>query len=242
MVSGFRSSHLRPVAYAQAVTLRLHILDTTLSIYEHCLIVSPVKQIPMDPSIQVQGVENLWSCLHAVKSWFDTFLNQDNIPLSQHTQISLAICAQMAHCLVALFRLSTFESLDIPWDRPRVLQELNFGELVKEWAERWANVPIAAGLDHDFNVESDDSPWAWSRKSLLVISNWWEVKIAPKIAAEAKKRTNIDPTAASDVFATTDQLQVDMMDFSEMGTDFMDNVWVQDVLGASYDFFNQPCL
>jgi hypothetical protein len=53
----------------------------------------------------------------------------------------------MAHCLVALFRLSTFESPDVPWDRQLVRQELDLGAMAQCMADRWGAVPEAAGLD-----------------------------------------------------------------------------------------------
>ena len=59
----------------------------------------------------------------------------------------MAILTQMAHCLVALYRLSTFESPDIPWDRQRVRQELDLGDIIKLIADRWEQVPAAAGIE-----------------------------------------------------------------------------------------------
>jgi hypothetical protein len=143
--------------------------------------------------------------------------------------------------MVALFRLSTFETPGIPWDRQRVIAELNFGELIRTWAERWEGVPNAAGLDINKEGENEESPWCYTRKLLLVILNWWEVKIAPKIAADTRKSggQGTEENTAMDTTKTPGQQPMEM-DFAVANLDLLDDVWMKDILGGGYEFFRDP--
>lgn len=128
------------------MTLQLHILNATLTIHEHSL-GNTSKPTSSDPAAQLQRIENLWTCLTAVQSWFNTFFCPESFPLSSYTHFSMATLTQMGHCLVGLFRLSTFEAPDIPWDRRRVRQEMDLGDIIKHIVESWEQLPIVAGIE-----------------------------------------------------------------------------------------------
>jgi len=146
----------------------------------------------------------------------------------------MPIFNQLAHCMIVLFRLSTFESPGVHWDRKRVRQELDLGETAKLMASRWEEVVTAAGL-HEGHMEDilgpahdpDPDPWANTRKKLLLVAHFWEMKLASMVQSEEGR-----PTAADNsnfAFAGFDQQQIEQMDFSNM--DFLNDIWMGEYSG-----------
>ncbi len=236
-----------------AEILQLHVLNTvlsmhehSLSMHEHSLSISPSKNISSDSSTQLQRIENLWTCLTTTKSWFATFLSLDSFPLSCYPQMSMAILAQMAHCLVALFRLSTFESPNVLWDRQRVRQELDLGEVVKLMSDRWGGVSAAAGLDTSGMGENGEDLWILTKR-FMGIGNWWEMKVAAAAAAatEAEREGgrgvavghgNGNGNEVVDGLGVPGPQQMEAMDFAAMNVDFLEDVWIKDLLAGGCEF------
>jgi hypothetical protein len=232
----------------KSVTLQLHILSATLCIHEHSLSATP-KSASSDPAAQLQRIESLGSCLTTVKSWFNTFFCLDTFPLSCYPHVSMAYFTQMAHCLVALYRLSTFESPDIPWDRQRVRQELDLGDIFKLMADRWEQVPPAAGIEMGFRragERGDDQwsgdPWSHTRKRVLGIGNWWEAKVATMAAADAERESGpgAEENRAVNRFGAPGQQQMEALEFGAMNMDTLDDIWIRDLLGGGYEFNLEP--
>jgi hypothetical protein len=152
----------------------------------------------------------------------------------------MAIFAQLSHCLVVLFRLSTFESPNVPWDTQRIRQELDLGKLVELWAERWDGIPAAAGLETNTMSDKGDDPWSFTKRKLFGIAKWWEAregKVAAISAAEAEK----DGSHGVD-HGTVDgfgEQQMDTMDFTALSMDMFDDVWMGGLLGGR-DYATEP--
>jgi hypothetical protein len=147
----------------------------------------------------------------------------------------MPIFNQLAHCLIVLFRLSTFESLSVQWDRKNVRQELDLGQMVKLMASRWEEVATAAGLDQGLmnqimspTSDPDEGPWAYTRKKLLVVAHFWETKLASMVQIEEGRPATAQSNNLSD-FVTLDQQQIEGMGFSSMG--FLNNIWTEDLSG-----------
>jgi len=138
----------------------------------------------LDPSSHVQRAEHLVVCFDAVKSIFVTYFSLERHPLASYQFISLPILTYLTHSLVALFRLSTFHCADIAWDRAQVLRELDLGEVMRLWAQRWQEAPAAAGIDTKMQSFQDQDPWTHARRKIEVIAKWWE-DMLPRISAEA---------------------------------------------------------
>lgn len=221
------------------VTLQLHILNVVVSIHESSLSVSSSsKDASLDPTTPLQRVESLWICFTAAKSCLDTVFS-DSFPTSAYAHISTAIFAHMAHCMVAICRLNTFESPGIPWDRQRTLRELNLGDVVRTWIRRWDGIPDAVGLDTNISTETDDIIWSYTRRTLLVVLNWWEENIVPKLGMDAMKPGDegIEKITPMNIFNAPHQSQMDAMD---VNVDILDDGWMRDMLGGGYDYFRNP--
>lgn len=207
-------------------TLQLATFHTIIVIHEHSLDACPTS------TTSLERIDSLWACLSATKSWFTLFFCLDVIPLFQYPQLAMPVFNQLAHCLIVLFRLSTFESPN--WDRKRVRQELNLGETVKLMASRWEEVATAANLNEGgiHNIlgpahDPDHGPWAYTRKKLLVVAHFWEMKLASMVQSEEGRST----TASNNNFAvgSFDQQQMEQMDFSNM--DWLNDIWMSDYSG-----------
>jgi len=223
--------------------VQLHKLNIVVSIHEHSLKLAHSKSTTMDPATQTRHIHNLCTCLSAVKSFFSIFSNTNNFPLQCYPYLSIGTYSQAAHCMVALFRLTTFESPNIPWDRRRVMREIDFGETIRTWLELWVRVPAAAGLEGDMPPGGvHEIAWKNTEKILMGILNFWEAKILPKMMMETDVVGDLNlpasDTQGGDGVLGTQQLEA--LNFADMSFDVNDNGWMQDVVGSGYEFFIEP--
>lgn len=191
--------------------LLLHTHSTEVMIYEIALLKTPITSNAMD----FQRLDFFYACLQAAKNWFDAFLA---IPPAAYVGISMAVFTQMAHCIIALFRLST---LDYPgWDCGVVRNLANLSAILGQIINNMVQVKPAAGLDRG-DPEDKDIFSAKFRK-VDKIKTWWD----SKVAAESN---GLDAIVADEAM-------------TEAPVDFWDDVWLQDVLGAGpygYEHFVQ---
>jgi hypothetical protein len=223
--NNYDNLHL-PFTNHQAETIQLAMYHSIIVIHEHSLDSCPSS------TTEVERIESLWSCLSATKSWFTLFFCLDVFPLFRYPQVSMPIFNQFAHGLIVLFRLSTFESPGVHWDRKLVRQEFDLGELVKLIVSRWEEVPTVAGLDKgvvNAASESDEGLWAYTRKKFLVVAHFWEMKLASMIQAEEGRSSTVAENSNPASFGSLDQQQVEGMDFSNMG--FLNDIWMGDIAG-----------
>ncbi|KAF4631334.1 hypothetical protein G7Y89_g6795 [Cudoniella acicularis] len=233
------------------VTLQLHIFNTTLTIYEHSLSATP-KSSSSDHAIQLQRIESLWVCLIAVKSWFNIFFCLESLPLFRYRHFSMAILTQLGHCLVALFRLSTFEAPDISWDRQRVRREVDLADIVKRILDGLEQAPQVAGIEMNPRLVSEreggqllKGSWFYVKKVLLVVKNCWEAKFAAMNAADAEREGGPGPedNDAVNEFGIPGSQQMDALEFGAMNMDMLDDTWMRDLLGGSkFTFFEVKSL
>jgi hypothetical protein len=151
---------------------------------------------------------------------------------------------QMAHCLVALFRLSTFESPGILWDRERVRQEMDFGDIVQLIVDRWDELPEANGIEmgpERVEVTEDgqmsEQSWFHAMKKLLVVRNLWDVKVAAMTAVSAQGASGLGQQYNSTLNGGGElgMHQMDNLEFYGMNVDMLDDNWIRDMLGGGYD-------
>src|SRR5580700_7033839 len=117
--------------------LLMTIYDTELSVHEAAL--SRVPIVSTNPNFH--RLESLYSCLQAAKSWFDIFLA---FPPARYIGLSTLTFTQLAHCVVVICRLSTFDTPD--WDRSLVRETVNLSAVLDQLGENLAQVKIVAGL------------------------------------------------------------------------------------------------
>ena len=157
-----------------------------------------------------QRLESLYACLYAIKNWFDLFLT---FTPASYVGVSMSEFTQLAHCIIALYRLSTFEWPE--WDHEVVRNFANLSNILGQVLNNFAAVKVAAELDKD----------GWDNKDLFTVTSralnhiksWWDSKLSVE---------SITPDTAG-IDAT----------MTEAPVDFLDDAWLQDLLGTgSYRF------
>jgi hypothetical protein len=161
----------------------------------------------------------------------------------------MAFMAQMAHFLVALYRLSTFECPGVSWDRQLVRQEVDLGVMINLLTEKWGQVPAAAGIDT--TGPGVHNIWMLTNRMLGKIAHWWEMKVvapaaAAAAAADAESRLggqnltigheNSGGNEGLHGFGAQGQLPMQDIDFGATNMDLLDDVWMRDLLAGDFPY------
>jgi hypothetical protein len=220
-----------------SAVLKLHMLHTKLCIYEHNLTLSPTKDQSSDSYNQIERIEGLWACVNVIKNFYSTFFDDVFFPISMYPYLSMTAYVPLAHCIVALFRLSTFESPDIAWDRQRIVkEELDFAKMVSTWQERWARVVEEAGL---ITESDEEDPWRITGRTLSVMLNIWHTKILPKITS-TENAVVLEGLTSIDAASMPNLQTVDGVDFANMNLDYLDDRWINDILTGGQEYLREP--
>ncbi|KAH8756431.1 hypothetical protein F5882DRAFT_385163 [Hyaloscypha sp. PMI_1271] len=189
-------------------------------------------------------VKSLKSQLDDLERLIPPELKSNGIPPVQ-LYFSMIPLTQMGHFLFALFRLSIFESPDVPWDRRRVRQEMNFGDIVQLVVDRWEQVTEANRIEIVPEMAKVTKDGAWSEpswfhamKRVLVLQGLWEAKVAAMTAADVDRAGGLKPQESEGIneLGGPGMQQMDGMEFGGMNVDLLDDDWIQDMLGGGYDF------
>lgn len=156
-----------------------------------------------------QRLDSLYACLHAIKSWFDLFLD---LPPASYVGFSIPIPIQMAQCIIGLFRLLTLD--DPVWDRGLVRDTANLSLILERSIEKYTQVKSVMGLDR--GASEDVDIFSGTATKLGSIKSWWDAKVA----AEMKDRMGLDET------------------LGELNMDLLDDVWLRDILGQGEGQFD----
>ncbi|CAD6586535.1 MAG: hypothetical protein ASARMPREDX12_002379 [Alectoria sarmentosa] len=178
--------------------LLLHLYSTEVRVHE--IAFSKAPAVINSPGFQ--RLDGLYACLHATKSWWDVFLA---FPPASYVGFSAPIFTQMAHCIIILFRLLTFD--DPVWDRGLVRDTANLSLILGQVIERIIQAKVAMNLDEGV-LEGKDA-LGLTAATLESIKIWWDAKLA----AESMDNVALDQT---------------------LGGSYMDNsddVWLKDILG-----------
>jgi hypothetical protein len=81
----------------------------------------------------------------------------------------------MAHCIIALYRLSTFSDPSTGWNIGLVRETLDFSATLGTLLKRVGSVRSEAGMVDDGTEEN--SNWSSTEKRLAGIKSWWDGKV-----------------------------------------------------------------
>jgi hypothetical protein len=232
----FKSSHpSQTVSDTLQVIFQHHLLDTTVSLYEHSLLTVPITTASFDITPQLKQAENLYSCLVATKAWYDTFLSLDKLPLSSYPQLPLATFAQCLHCMTVLYRLSTFEAQGVHWDRQMVLNEINLGDTMDVWCKRLEAVPL---IGDPSKSDTTLTPSMHFSKTIAVIVKWWKMKVEPGLRGNISQS---DTTVADEHVEANGSNSLDglfsqsFMNFPFGNNDVYDEIWMRDLFAGTIE-------
>jgi hypothetical protein len=164
----------------------------------------------------------------------------------------MATFTQLGHCLIALYRLTAFNQPGISWCREGVKTELDIAEVSRLMAQRWEEVPRAAGIEREGLREGEEDedelggldPWSYTTKRALGIGSWWEGKVS-NLAVITANRESAAAVEASEPVAGSgvpEQQQIEALEFDGVDIDILDDPWMMDLLGGGYDFNVEPQL
>lgn len=145
----------------------------------------------------------------------------------------------MAHCMVALYRLSVFE--DPQWDVQLVRQQLDLSLVLDQIIKTWENVKGEAGLDAGVIKVDDVDIYTSNAKRIGLIKTWWDAKVAGEASSNVSsdKFANVNGSENGNGNMGTESLPqtqgqgFDLPTFNlDMGMELWDDGWWQDVFGA----------
>lgn len=109
--------------------------------------------------------ECLYSCLHAVKSWFDVFLNYET---TAYVGFPFSIWKQLFRVFFALYRLTVLK--DPTWDTDMIRRTCKASLLLDRIADKLKQAEDSAGWTYD-GLDQDNYP-ARSAKMVGNIKRW----------------------------------------------------------------------
>ncbi|KAH6667913.1 hypothetical protein B0J14DRAFT_489034 [Halenospora varia] len=167
-------------------------------------------------------IEALYTCLYSVKSWLDLFLatplsEYTGCPAHSHMGLSMAIFSQLAHCITATYRLSTYEHPS--WDKVAARNTVSLSNVVDQISAKCSQIKDAEGLN---DALPEDDAFARSLIKLGGIKSWWNSKVAAE-------------TSEGEVFcqAGSGGGVADEQVFA--GFEFTDGSWLKDIM-SDWDF------
>jgi hypothetical protein len=137
----------------------------------------------------------------------------------------MAILTQMAHCIIVLYRLSTFSDPSTGWNIGLVRETLDFSVTLGTLLKRVGSVRSEAGMLGDGTEEN--STWSLTEKRLAGIKSWWD----GKVLMEERRVDGVGAGAGAGAGSGSAETVVEMT-----AGEFWDESWL-DILGLrDYQF------
>ncbi|KAK9319612.1 hypothetical protein V1517DRAFT_310580 [Lipomyces orientalis] len=154
-----------PSHLAGNLILQLQALSTEVAISEIPLHRTPAAPIASESAFQI--IECLYSCLQAIKSWFDIFLKFDP---SEYLGISMSVWKQLGGKVFLLYRLMALD--DPAWDRDLVRRTANLSQILDQITTNLQHVAATAGWKHQLPGQED--VFLQSTKVIGMLKAWAE--------------------------------------------------------------------
>jgi hypothetical protein len=209
--------------------------------------------------------EGLTALLSVIKSFFSMIFDESLFPTTQYPETSLATFTQIAHAIIVLFRLSTYESPGFRWNRQKVVQELDFGDVACCWAKKWRSVPINCGFVTKIlgsgagntiqaaeweKAGEDEDSWTHAGRVFELLGSCWKRRVLPKLFPDmdaGKDREGTVPSMNEDVNmsginASNQHFDLPAADFSDgfLNMELPDDRWLNELFreGGQEFFLN----
>lgn len=147
-------------------SILFHLIHTEVSLYETALSKPATNTGYTDPL----HLDHLYACLKAVKAFFDLLVA---IPVAELMSIALPDLIYTSHCLMTLFRLSTFDHPG--WDQATVRGTLDLVSITGQLADRLKQVAQFVGIQNE--GESQD-PYSRLGMMMLKIRGEWASRLS----------------------------------------------------------------
>ncbi|KAF4988706.1 hypothetical protein FGRMN_9599 [Fusarium graminum] len=192
--------------------LQAHSLATEIQINSIGLF---MQTIPVN-----QRLESMYSCLKAIRSWYDVFFG---IPLEHFQGSPFAIFIQLSHVQIALYRLTTSE--DPAWDKDLVRNTADLLVLLDQVIDFFMQMNSAYKMKVN---EGEETVFVAGARIMRNIRNTWEPTLSRHLGGASSLSTNqgaVQPISTQlSAQPTMDMTNVNMMDFGDV-------TWMSDVFG-----------
>ncbi|KAF4344954.1 Zn(II)2Cys6 transcription factor [Fusarium beomiforme] len=195
--------------------LHAHSLATEITINSVGLF---MENIPVN-----QRIESMFSCLRAIRSWYDVFFG---IPTEELPGIPFAIYIQLSQVQIALYRLTTSE--DPAWDKELVKNTADLLVLMDQVIDFFLRLDSAYKLKVS---PGEETVFVMGAKIMSNVKSSWEPTLSRHLRNALPISTNQGagqpiPTPPP---AQTSQPAMDMSNINMI--DFGDVTWMGDVFG-----------
>ena len=161
-------------------------------------------------------LETLHTCLRAAQAFFEIFLSQ---PVYVARSLSFFTYIQIAHTLVVMHKLSTFESKD--WDLGYVRETVDFGRILDQLISWFNKALTAEGLEQ--NNPDVENIFSKTARKLSRIRAWHDQKMASSSLTAGASSTELDVDVA----------------MNGTSVDVFDEAWLEQMLGP-WDYQYNP--
>ncbi|KAK3991501.1 hypothetical protein QBC44DRAFT_341065 [Cladorrhinum sp. PSN332] len=163
--------------------------DTLLSIISytelaiHELAFAKPRGMPNTVIPDMQRYEAMESCLSAIKSWFTRHFS---IPSYVYVGMTFSYWCHLAHCLLALYRLSVLE--DPAWDRRAVRNKIDLIQICERLKFGFEEIATKTMRDSGPTVEEDG--FCMFSKMLTRVGDAWSAELAAIIGNNNNNSNN----------------------------------------------------
>ncbi|KAF4468163.1 Zn(II)2Cys6 transcription factor [Fusarium albosuccineum] len=167
-----------------------------------------------------QRIESMYSCLKAVRAWYDVFFA---IPLEELPGAPFSLYVQMSQIQVALYRLTTSE--DPAWDKDLVRNTADLLVLLDRIIDSFNQLDAIYHVRADLD---DDTLFAKGAKIMRNIRTSWEPALSRHLGSTPSSSTpgvvNQQRSIPNSVQAAMNIPDANMLDFGDI-------TWMSDVFG-----------
>lgn len=154
-------------------------------------------------------IEYLYSCLQAVKSFFDAFLG---MPIGKLHCLAMPIAGHLISSFGVLQLLTTFNHPD--WNLEWAQATISFTDTLGRLAENYSKVKMTLGLDP--HTPDGEDIFSHTGRRMLFVKSFFEGEDAD---GQSQREQHVPNVAATPNVPTGDG-----------NVDFMDDVWMHDLL------------
>ncbi|KAL2869700.1 Zn(II)2Cys6 transcription factor domain-containing protein [Aspergillus lucknowensis] len=170
-----------PQELHQNSAVLLHLYHAESTIYELSLRKSAATSDPID----LTRLDHLYACLVAVQKRFEVFLS---FPVASLESAPATVLLPLAHALITLLRLSTFEYPG--WDLGVVRRIADLPSLAQQMSDRFALVPETVGIRN--TPGGDPDSFTTTARILLGLKAGWAARLQ-SIQTTAMRPVDVPP-------------------------------------------------
>lgn len=177
----------------------------------------------------IQRIESMFSCLKAIRCWYDIFFS---VPLIDFPGIPFTFYMQLSSIQIALYRLTTSE--DPAWDKDLVRNTADLLSLLNRVNDKF----LAVGQAYEMRCDDPETNvFAKGAKIVKNLRTSWEPVLSRHLGGIPTPNSQVMSTQADEVPPNSDYTVSEHININDppMSMDFGDTVWWTDVFGP-WDF------